>query len=55
MTADEVIKEYYKKFKELPQFNGSRFDEPYPIIEVLEAIELGVKIKEPELPQDVRA
>jgi|14BtaG_2_1085337.scaffolds.fasta_scaffold138410_1 hypothetical protein len=55
MTVEEVIQQYRKKFGEYPKFNGSQFDEPYPIERVLAAIETGIKIDEPELSMSVKA
>lgn len=55
MTVEQVIQEYRKKFGEYPNFNGSDFDEAYPVEIVLAAIESGIRINQPELSMSVKA
>jgi len=55
MTVEDIIQEYKKRFGRYPDFNGSSFDEDYPVERVLNALESGVPISEPQIPEGIKA
>jgi len=52
-TFEDAIKLYKDRFGDYPIVSGRDFEESLPIIDILEAVELGVEIKGAPMPSGI--